>query len=76
MDSDGQLRVLDARTGRRYARPDEAEQAVRGQEEAVRAREEALRAQEEAEARVRELEAENARLRAAATRRNGKRNGT
>jgi hypothetical protein len=55
MDSDGQLRVLDARTGRRYARPDEAEQAVR--------------AREEAEARVRELEAENARLRAAATRR-------
>ena len=51
IDPDGRLRVLDAATGKRYIRPDEAETAV-------------AEARRQAEQRIRELEAELARLRA------------
>jgi Uma2 family endonuclease len=52
IDSDGQLRLVDAVTGRRYARPDEAETEAE--------------ARRQAEERVRALEAELQRLRGSA----------
>lgn len=62
-DDHGRLRVLDAQTGKPYARPDEAELEAEKHRlaEAARAREaDTLRRAEE---RIRELEAELARLR-------------
>src|SRR5262249_16757028 len=53
---DGDVRVVDAKTGYRYLRPDEAEHAA----DAARRAEAARR---QAENRIRELEAEIARLR-------------
>jgi Uma2 family endonuclease len=62
LDSDGQVRVLDARTGKRYARPGEAQEAVDGRAAEARARRKAERAaraeakaRQQAEERVREL---------------------
>src|SRR5262249_54369695 len=49
IDADGQVRVLNAKTGKPYARPDQAQQAVEERDEA--------------HARVRQLEQELARLR-------------
>lgn len=43
VDSDGRLRVLDAGTGRRYVRPDEAEERVRSLESEVARLQRALR---------------------------------
>jgi hypothetical protein len=70
IDTDGQVRVLDAKTGHRYARPAEAEaeaEARRLAEEAHRQAEQAHRQEAEArrhaEERLRLLEAEIARLR-------------
>ncbi len=66
-DEDGQLRVLNAKTGRRYIRPNEAEAAFTASEKkrlkAERARRRAEKERQRAEERVRELEAEIARLR-------------
>jgi hypothetical protein len=77
IDADGQLRLIDAATGKRYARPDEAEKEAearrtaekRAQREARarrKAQEQAQREMDErrnAEERIRALEAELARLR-------------
>jgi len=49
IDTDGQVRVVNAKTGKSYARPDQAQQALEGREQA--------------EARIRRLEQELARLR-------------
>jgi Uma2 family endonuclease len=59
LEADGQLRVLDGKTGKRYARPEEAQAAV------DRCAAEAL-ARQQAEERIRALEAEVARLRGTA----------
>ncbi len=71
IESDGQLRVIDAATGRRYVRPleAEAESAARqkAEQKVRKAQEKARKATKEKqqyEERVRELEAELARLRA------------
>jgi Uma2 family endonuclease len=56
LEPDGQLRVLDAQTGKRYARPDEAQRAADELAADIEAR-------RRAEERVRALEAEIARLR-------------
>jgi hypothetical protein len=53
IDSDGRPRVLNAATGYRYVRPDEADRRVREEADARAA----------AEARIRELEAELSRIR-------------
>lgn len=63
---DGQVRILDARTGKTYLRPSEAEDAVR-EAEAARQKEESARQREErarrrAEQKARALEEEIARL--------------
>jgi Uma2 family endonuclease len=77
IDADGQVRVLDAKTGRPYARPDEAEaeaearrraerkqkRAEQKQRRAEEKQREADEARRQAEERVRQLEAELARLR-------------
>jgi Uma2 family endonuclease len=70
IDPDGQLRVTDARTGRRYARPDEAQTATDDLAAAIKARRKVERtaraeakARAQAEDRIRALEAELARLR-------------
>jgi Uma2 family endonuclease len=70
IEPDGLPRVINARTGRRYLRPREAEQARREAVQARRAEEEARQQAEAAEAarqaaeeRNRQLEAELARLR-------------
>jgi Uma2 family endonuclease len=69
-DSDGQLRLIDAATGKRFARPDEAQaeaEARQVEAEMRRQAEEVLRAEAEmrrqAEERIRQLEAELARIR-------------
>jgi Uma2 family endonuclease len=56
IDHDGQLAVYDAVTGKRYARPDEAEAEAEGRRAEADAR-------RQAEERIRELEAELQRLR-------------
>jgi Uma2 family endonuclease len=61
LEDDGKLRVLDAASGRKYSRPDEAEQ---DRLQAEQARLQAEQARLQAEHRVRELEAEVERLRA------------
>lgn len=70
LDPDGQLRVCDLRTGKRYARPNEAQAAEEGLVVEVRARRKAeqaarreAKARQEAEERIRTLEAELIRLR-------------
>lgn len=62
IETDGQLRMIDVATGKRYARPHEAQaeaDARRQAEERARSEAEARRVAEE---RIRVLEAENARL--------------
>ncbi len=56
VDADGQVRLLDAKTGKRYARPDEAQASADGWEAEVEVR-------QRAEERIRELEAELIRQR-------------
>jgi hypothetical protein len=63
VESDGRVRLYDAKTGRPYARPDEAEPEARARRKEARARRKEARARQKAEARIRELEAELARLR-------------
>jgi Uma2 family endonuclease len=69
LEADGLPRVIDARTGRRYRRPKEAEQAQRDAEQAERdaeqARQEAEQARQVAEAAREAVEAEAAARRAA-----------
>jgi hypothetical protein len=62
LDADGRLRVLDAATGKRYVRPDEAEGVAEAQRQAEEARHQAEEARRQAEARIQELEAELARV--------------
>jgi len=63
VDGDGQLRVVDAGTGRRYVRPDEAEAEAAARQAEAAARQAEAAARMTAEQRVRELEAELAQLR-------------
>jgi Uma2 family endonuclease len=70
IDNDGKLRVLEAITGKRYARPDEAEMEAEAHRRAEEAREQAeerlqveAEARRQAEERIRALEAELRRLR-------------
>jgi acyl-CoA reductase-like NAD-dependent aldehyde dehydrogenase len=63
VDGDGQLRVVDAGTGRRYVRPDEAEAEAAARRAEAAARQAEAAARMRAEQRVRELEAELAQLR-------------
>src|SRR5262249_2351990 len=63
LDSDEHVRVLNARTGTPYARPDEAQTAVEKLAAATRARHKAEKARQQAEERIRALEEELARLR-------------
>ena len=71
-DSDGRLRVIDAKTGKAYVRPDEAQleaDARRQAEERVRAESEA---RIQAEEKVRELQAELERVRTASEKKKSK----
>jgi Uma2 family endonuclease len=63
IDADGGFRVLNAKTGERYLRPDEAQEAERARQSEERARQIEARARRAAEEEVRRLKAELARLR-------------
>jgi Uma2 family endonuclease len=79
IEDDGQLRVLDARTGKRYARPGEAQAAAdrseaeaKGRRKAERAARAEAKARRQVEEKVRELEAELKRLRGTPSEAKGK----
>jgi hypothetical protein len=63
LEADGQLRIVDANTGKRYVRPEEAQSVVDAAQVAAAAAQEAVTAAQAAEARVRQLEQELAQLR-------------
>jgi Uma2 family endonuclease len=79
IDTDGQLRVLDAASGKRYARPDEAQANLERLDAEARERRKAERvaraeakARQQAEERLRTLEEELVRLRQKKRKRKGK----
>jgi hypothetical protein len=63
IDRDGELRVVDAATGTRYVRPDEAQAEAEGRLIEAEARRIEAEARQKAEARVKQLERELERLR-------------
>ena len=63
IDRDGQLRVVDAKTGKPYARPDEAQAEAEARQIEAAARQAETEARRQAEKRIEELEAELERLR-------------
>jgi len=63
IDADNRFRVINAATGERYLRPDEAQAAEEARRKAEKDRAKSERARKRAEKRVRELEAELERLR-------------
>jgi Uma2 family endonuclease len=67
IDNDGGLRMLDAATGKPYARPDEAEAEAKARRQAETRMQAEIEARRQAEERIRALEAELRRLRGSAS---------